>query len=70
LAAARARKLTHAVTRPSIVAAPTLSAAPAHRDGTLMLLAALALGLLALASLTLLQLLMRLGRLSHEGPAP
>jgi hypothetical protein len=38
-----------------------------HGDGTLLLLASGALGVVALAGLTLVRLLMRLERLSHEG---
>jgi hypothetical protein len=58
---------------PSLSAAPRLSAAPSHREGTLMLWAALALGLLSIAGLSLLRMLQRLeqfGGLSHEGPLP
>jgi hypothetical protein len=40
-----------------------------RRDGKLLLLASLALGVLALAALTLVRLLMRLERLSHQGLA-
>ena len=51
--------------------APSLSPAPGHREGTLMLYAALALGLLSIAGASLLRMLWQLGQfggLSHEGP--
>jgi hypothetical protein len=38
-----------------------------RRDGKLLLLASLALGVLALAGLTLVRLLMRLERMTHRG---
>jgi hypothetical protein len=52
---------------------PILSAAPSHRERTLMLYAALALGLLSVAGLSLLRMLRQLGQfsgLTHEGPMP
>jgi hypothetical protein len=52
---------------------PSLSAAPSHREGTVMLYAALALGLLSIAGLLALRLLRQFGQfggLSHEGPEP
>ena len=55
------------------LAAPSLSPAPSHREGTLMLYAALALGLLSIAGASLLRMLWQLGQvggLSHEGPVP
>jgi hypothetical protein len=51
--------------------APSLSPAPSHREGTLLLYAALALGLLSIAGASLLRMLRQLGQfggLSHEGP--
>jgi DNA polymerase-3 subunit gamma/tau len=63
---ARAHKRTAAAA--SKIPAPAPVSGPGHRDGTLLLAAALAAGLLALASLSLLRLLTRFGRLSHEGP--
>jgi hypothetical protein len=48
--------------------APAALPAGQHRDGALLLAAALALGVLALASASLLRLLTRFGRLSHVGP--
>jgi hypothetical protein len=48
--------------------APAFVPATGHRDGTLLLAAAVALGVLALAGLSLLRLLTQFGRLSHEGP--
>jgi len=42
---------------------------PDHHDATLLLLSSLALGVLALASMSLLRMLMQLGRLPHGRPA-
>ena len=58
--------------RPTLLT-PSPSTAASHREGTLMLFAALALGLLSLAGVSLLRLLRQLGPfagLSHEGPVP
>jgi hypothetical protein len=64
---ARARKQAHARRGPALLASPTVSPVAGHRDGTLLLLASGALGVVALAGLTLVRLLIRLERLSHEG---
>jgi hypothetical protein len=64
---ARARKQTQAKRGSAILASPTVSGVSGHADGTLLLLTSGALGVLALAGLTLVRLLMRLERLSHEG---
>jgi hypothetical protein len=53
----------------SAATAPTLSATSSHRDDTRYLLAAAALGALALASLSLQLLLVRLSRLPRGGVA-
>jgi hypothetical protein len=69
----RERGVAQARGRLTPLATPSLSAAPSHREGTLMLYGALALGLLSIASLSLLRMLLRLGQfggLSHEGPVP
>lgn len=63
--ARRARKRAPARSGPSTIAAPTASPVSSHPNRTLMLLASLALGLLVLAGVTLLRLLIRLGRLSE-----
>jgi hypothetical protein len=55
------------------LAAPSPSPAPSRREGTLMLYAALAVGLLSIAGASLLRMLRQLGQyggLSHEGPVP
>jgi hypothetical protein len=52
----------------SIAAKPAALPVGAHRDGALLLGAALALGVLALAGMSLLRLLTQFGRLSHAGP--
>jgi hypothetical protein len=62
--APRAGKRATAHSGPSAIAVAGASAVSSHRNGTLMLLASLALGLLALAAATLMRLLIRLGRLS------
>jgi hypothetical protein len=52
---------------------PRRSSAPSHREGTLMLFAALALGLLSVAGASLLRLLRQLGGfggIAHWGPLP
>jgi len=66
---ARARKQTHARSGSALLASPTASGVSSHGDGKLLLLASLALGVVALAGLTLVRLLMRLERLSHQGLA-
>jgi hypothetical protein len=43
---------------------------PSHHDGALLLSASLVAAVLALASLNLLRMLTRLGRLPYEGAAP
>jgi hypothetical protein len=53
----------------SAATSPTLSAMPSQRDDTRYLLAAAALGVLALASLSLQRLLVQLARFSHGGAA-
>jgi hypothetical protein len=67
--AAHPRKLGHARKATAAAAGPTLSAMPAHRDDTRYLLAAAALGVLALACLTLQRLLLQVSRLSRGGHA-
>jgi hypothetical protein len=64
----RERKPARHLGKPSSAVAPPSVAASGHRDGTLLLAAALALGVVALAGASLLRLLTQFGRLSHEGP--
>jgi hypothetical protein len=59
------RSVSRARGAPAILASPTASPLPSHHDGTLLLLASLALGVLALAGLMLLRVLTRVERLSH-----
>jgi hypothetical protein len=57
--ATNARGLARALSLPAVIGAAS-SPAPSHRDRTLVLFAFLALGVLMIASLTLLRLLRRL----------
>jgi hypothetical protein len=52
-----------------VFAAPAASSAPGRRDGALLLFSSLALGLLALSGMSLLGMLMQLGRAPQERPA-
>jgi hypothetical protein len=69
----RQRGAARAHGRLTALTTPSLSAAPSRREGTLMLYAALALGLLSVAGLLLLRLLRQLGGfggLSHRESVP
>ncbi len=66
-----ARRSSPLVGRRELPGAPSRASvgSAARRDGVLMLLAALALGVLVIASSSMLQLLKRLHRHSYQGPA-
>jgi hypothetical protein len=66
---AHRRKAGHAHRVSTAVVGQTLSATPSQHDHTLFVLAAGALGLLSLASLTLQRLLVQLARVSDRGHA-
>jgi hypothetical protein len=66
---AHRRKAGHPHSAPTAAIRPTLSATRSQHDHTLFVLAAAALGLLSLASLTLQRLLVQLARVSDGGHA-